>query len=135
MPDSNGGTAPTRVLIIEDDEPSRLLYRDYLEQANYVVTESANGIDAVRLIREQTPNLVITDIFMPRQDGLEVILTIKSEFDSIPVLAISGGSGAFAGDNYLKIAREFGAEHILRKPFTRSEFLSACEQTLRSLTP
>lgn len=131
MPISNGGTGPIRVLIIEDDEPSRLLYRDYLEQASYVVMESANGIDALRLIREQAPDLVITDIFMPRQDGLEVILTIKSDFDSIPVLAISGGSGAFAGDNYLKIAREFGAEQILKKPFTRSEFLSACEQALQ----
>lgn len=131
MPISNGGTGPIRVLIIEDDEPSRLLYRDYLEQASYVVMESANGIDALRLIREQAPDLVITDIFMPRQDGLEVILTIKSEFDSIPVLAISGGSGAFAGDNYLKIASEFGAEQILKKPFTRSEFLSACEQALQ----
>ena len=66
------------ILVIDDDALLRSAVRAALEAAGYVVIEAADGEKGLRLHREQGPDLVIVDIFMPEQDGLDVIRDVRS---------------------------------------------------------
>ncbi len=68
--------------------------------------------------------MVISDIFMPGKDGLEVLRAVKAEPHGPALIAISGGSPRVPGD-YLNVARNFGADEVLQKPFSPDRILEA----------
>jgi CheY-like chemotaxis protein len=98
-----------------------------LESEGYTVYEAADGAEGMRLFRQKRPVFVITDIFMPEQDGLETIRMLKCEFPSVKIVAISGG-GRNGMLSYLEITRTFGADLILSKPFTKTALLTALQK-------
>jgi len=106
------------ILVIDDDDALRLLLREMLEAVGHQVREAANGREGLALYRAQPPDLVITDILMPEQDGMEVILELTREFLDARVIAMTGASGE---RNFLSVAKLFGARHILEKPFGPDE--------------
>lgn len=116
-----------RILIIDDDANVRYTLRQMLESAEHEVFEAPDGAAGVSLFRQKRPELVITDIFMPERDGLETILTLKSEFPTVKIIAISGG-GQLGNLSYLEMARAFGAERVLVKPFIRQDLLTAIQE-------
>ena len=116
-----------RILIIDDDEAMRYLLRQILTSAGYDVCEAADGAAGARLFRQERPELVITDIFMPEQDGIETILALKREFPTVKIIAISGG-GQNGDLNYLAMTRTLGADRVLRKPFTHQELLTIVQE-------
>ena len=95
-----------------------------LERDGQEVVEAPDGIEGVRLYREKRPQLVITDIVMPKKEGLETILDLRTEDPQVKIIAISGG-GRIGPESYLDIAEGFGANHILAKPFKNEELLEA----------
>ena len=117
---------PFSVLIIEDDAAIRQLLRFSLEEAGYMVREAPNGRKGLHAFRQAPPDLVITDIFMPDRDGLEVIESLQRTDPTPKILAISGASGTM---DYLKAAKAAGAVCVLRKPFT----MSAVRNTIAAL--
>lgn len=116
-----------RILIIDDDVRMRSTLRQILQDAKHDVFEASDGAIGVSIFRRERPELVITDIFMPEQDGLETILTLKDEFSGVKIIAISGG-GRNGNFHYLEIAKTFGADRILRKPFTPQAILAAIQE-------
>ena len=116
-----------RILIIDDDRDMLYTLRQILTCAGHEVLEASDGAAGLRLFRQERPEFVITDIFMPEQDGLETILTLKSEFPTVKIIAISGG-GQIGNLSYLEMAGPFGAERLLCKPFTRQDLLSAIQE-------
>ena len=76
------------------------------------------------MFRENPADLIITDIIMPEKEGIETIRTIKREFPSAKIIAISGGGRQGDGD-YLETAEILGADCSLRKPFGQREILDA----------
>ena len=116
-----------RILIIDDDRNILYLLRQILEDAGHDVFEARDGATGLRLVRQARPELVMTDIFMPERDGLEIILALKREFPTIKTVAISGAE-EIRGLSYLAMARTFGADQIIRKPFTRHEVLAAVQE-------
>jgi CheY-like chemotaxis protein len=62
-----------KILVVEDDESQRILYRDELTEAGYEVTLAANGREALNRLQEAKPDLIILDIVMPVMDGLETL--------------------------------------------------------------
>lgn len=81
-----------KILII-DDEPLVLAYlRKRLESNRHEVSELASGVDASRIQRERSFELVITDIFMPDEDGLQTITRLRGEDPDLPIIAMSGGA-------------------------------------------
>jgi PAS domain S-box-containing protein len=106
-------TVPARVLIVEDDSQVRSLLSSRLESEGYIVVQASNGKEAEARCRETLPDLIITDLVMPEQDGLETITTICEQWPHLPVIAISGA----VGGAYLDIAQKLGADVVLRKPF------------------
>ena len=118
-----------RVLIIDDDEQLRALLHEILERAGFAVIESANGVEGLRLFRNDLADLVITDLIMPDKEGVETILELRREFPEARVIAISGG-GRNGSANYLPIAARLGARRTVTKPFSRQEILDAVRETL-----
>jgi len=115
------------ILVIDDDEALRLMLREMLQADGHAVREAANGHEGLALYRAQPADLVITDIVMPEQDGMEVILELTREFLDARVIAMSGASGEH---NLLSVAKLFGARHILEKPFGADQIRRLVTYTL-----
>ncbi len=120
----------SRILIVEDDTNLRMILQNIVVQAGYSVLTAADGSEALNHIYQDPPQLVITDIIMPETEGIELILSLRKLFPDIPIIAISGG-GQLGADYYLDMAREFGADITLAKPFDKQTLLAAIESLLR----
>ena len=70
---------PLTILVADDDEGTRLSINDYLELAGYSVVMAKNGLEALRLIEEKQPHLIITDIAMPQMDGYKLIKAVRQQ--------------------------------------------------------
>ncbi len=119
-----------RILVIDDDQEMRTPLTIALQMSGYSVLTSSNGRQAVRTLIETPVDLVITDVFMPDFDGLEVIRAVRDCADHVPILAISGGSGMVPVD-FLPIAELLGADAVLPKPFA----LRTLQARVRELLP
>ena len=87
------GKGLANVLVIEDDELIRKLCRDILEKSGHRVVEASDGEDGVRLLEQGSVDLIITDIFLPKKDGIEIIREIRREFPNLKIIAITGARG------------------------------------------
>ena len=115
------------VLIVDDEEAIRRLIRTTLEQAGYRVQEAADGKEGLSHYRQAPADLVIMDILMPDQDGLESILSLRREFPNAKIMAITGGSDMIGILNFLDVARMLGARRTLQKPFEMQQLLDAVQ--------
>lgn len=116
----------TRVVIAEDEAIIRLDLKETLEEEGYqVVGETGRGDEAIQLVREHEPDLVILDIKMPGLDGLAVAREIAGERRAA-VLILT----AFSQRDLIEQARDSGALAYLVKPFERSELIPAVEVAL-----
>lgn len=115
-----------RVVIAEDEAIIRLDLKEILEEEGYeVVGETGRGDEAVTLVREHKPDLVILDIRMPGMDGLSAAREISGEGEAA-VLILT----AFSQRNLIEEARDAGALAYLIKPFTKTELIPAIEVAL-----
>ncbi len=117
------------VLIVEDNESNMKLFRDLLAAHGYVTLGTNDGAEALDLVRQHRPDLVLMDIQLPNVSGLEIIKSIKAdaELKSIPVVAVS----AFSTKLDTETMRELGCEACLAKPITIASFIEAVETALR----
>jgi DNA-binding response OmpR family regulator len=118
-----------RILIIDDDDRTRKLFRKILEREKYEVTEACDGKEGIKLFRNEPADLVITDIIMPEKEGIETIMDLRKEYPEVKIIAISGGGRVEAG-SYLEVAKKIGAAQTLAKPFTPDELLEAITNVL-----
>jgi CheY-like chemotaxis protein len=120
--------AKPRILIADDEPQVRRYVRKVLEKAGYDVWEAEDGREAVRLAQIERVDVVITDLVMPNQEGLETIQILRRQAPEVAIVAISG---AFHPE-YLEVARKLGAAVALAKPLTAEELLGAVSQALAS---
>jgi len=118
-----------RILVIDDEALIREIVKEMLEVEGYVVSTAANGKEGLRLYREELPDLIITDIFMPEMEGLETIRELRRTSPDVKIVAISGG-GERGMLSFLEHARRFGAVQTLEKPFSREELLNSVRELL-----
>jgi CheY-like chemotaxis protein len=118
----------SRIFVIDDDQAMRRATCRALEAAGHAAAAYENGRDAVRDIRRDPPDLLVTDIFMPEMEGLETIREVRAHCPNLPILAISGL--AFDSGDYLRIAEKFGAVASLKKPFRPAELLDLIDRLL-----
>ena len=119
------------ILVVDDEGQIRQLIRETLEQADYHVTEACDGKEALRQYRLAPVDLVIMDILMPEQDGLETIATLRREFQNVKVIAITGGSDMIGILNFLDVAKMLGAHSALQKPFEMKTLLETVQAELQ----
>jgi CheY-like chemotaxis protein len=120
------------ILIVDDEDQIRQLIRNTFEQAGYRVAEASNGKDALAQYRQAPADLVITDILMPDQDGLECISTLRQESPKVKIIAITGGSDMIGVLGFLDVAKMLGAHRTLQKPFDMKTLLDAAQSALDS---
>ena len=113
------------VVVADDVVEIQELVRQWLSDIGCDVTCVSSGREAVRVLRTQHVDVMITDILMPDGDGLEVIAELKRSMAPVRVLAISGGGHHFDAADCLKFAKGMGAHGLLRKPFNRNELVDA----------
>ena len=118
-----------RILLADDHQLVREALKALLEQEGYTVFEAQDGTDAAALLRTETVDILVTDVFMPVMDGIELIRYVREEDMDIKVLAISGG-GAYQKAGFATgLAERSGADKTLSKPFDNDELL-ACVSAL-----
>ena len=117
------------ILVVDDNDEARITVANILEMAGYQVAQAPNAKVAAAMLKERTPDLVITDIFMPEGDGFEMLNELRSQALAIPVIAISGG-GLQQGLDVLSLAERLGAKCVLNKPFVRRQLLDAVAEAL-----
>lgn len=118
-----------RILIIEDERPLRKLIVGALTAEGYSAMEAANGIDGVELAFAELPDLIISDIEMPKMDGLTVLTWLRNDptTAAIPVILTTGYSGKVP----MRIGMSSGADDYLPKPFKLAELLAAVKIRLQ----
>lgn len=106
------GRGAKRILVVDDNEDSRLALRALLESMGYAVHEAADGHEAVQRTRDLRPHLILMDIMMPRMDGLEATRRIRAtpELAETPIVCVSAMEGAGAA------SREAGSDDCILKP-------------------
>jgi CheY-like chemotaxis protein len=117
------------VLIVDDDPKTRRVLREILEPLNHSVLEAGNGREALPLVAQHEPDLMIVDILMPEMDGLETIRYLRRKGYRMPIIAMPAGKYLTA-KRYSEFAKTFGADDVLMKPFGRAEVLKVLRRTL-----
>ena len=115
------------ILIVEDDADMREMLKITLSRRKFSIQEASNGKEAISRFKPSITDLVITDLIMPDEDGLKVIMKLRELKPDIKIIAISGGGKAGPG-NYLNLARALGADFVLPKPFSINDLISKIEQ-------
>lgn len=116
-----------RILLIDDDETVRYVIKTALEDLKYEVLDVPNGELGINLCFQENFDLVITDIYMPDKDGLETIHELKNYDPTLKIIAISAGG---AGIDHLEMAKNMGADRIIRKPIMIEKLLDEINQVL-----
>ena len=117
------------ILIVEDDKDLREMLKESLIRKRYTVLEAENGKAAITHFKPALTDLVVTDLIMPEEDGLKVIIRLRQIKPSIKIIAISGGGKAGPG-SYLNLAKALGADVIFTKPFSVNDMITRIEELL-----
>ena len=132
----------SRVLVIDDSDRVRRTLKAMLESAGHDVAVAFDGVDGVTQFRDQPFDLVISDVVMPRKDGLQTIRELRQMTEEVPIIAMSGGLQlSDSGDNrqhiddLLYIAEDLGATRTISKPFSGSDLLAVVGECLDELSP
>jgi CheY-like chemotaxis protein len=121
-----------RILVIDDESEIRTLLELILKSAGHEVILAADGREGVERYRTSPADLVITDLYMPNQDGVETIRELRMRFPEVPIIATSGRAIAAI---LLPIAQKLGAVGILQKPFAPDELIAAVARALGGPSP
>ncbi len=133
-----------RILVIDDEDLIRSMLRQALESLGHEVVEARHGEEAVQTYQKQPADLVITDIVMPKKEGLACIHELRQLDPGVRVIAISGGRQSATMDadravvwrlDLLDAAQHLGARRTFWKPFNLTEVLTAVREELEDRRP
>jgi DNA-binding response OmpR family regulator len=119
----------SRILVIDDELPLRQVLRSILERAGHTVFDAPDGRKGLALWRDKPVDVVMTDIFMPEKDGIEVIMEMKKSAAKPKIIAMSGG-GSRGRLDVVPGALMLGADRIILKPFDQQLLLSTVAEVI-----
>jgi DNA-binding response OmpR family regulator len=115
-----------KILVVDDDPKTVSLVKLYLESDGHKVLCAYDGVEALRLAREERPNLIVLDLMLPGLDGLQVCRTLRTESD-VPVIMLTAKTTE--GDKLAGL--ELGADDYVTKPFSPRELAARIKVVLR----
>ncbi|NJD38728.1 MAG: response regulator [Geobacter sp.] len=118
------------ILIIDDNEQVRKVMATYLEHDNHQITVAADGKQGIAQLQSQAFDLVITDIIMPEQDGLEVLMWLRTQAHRPKVIAVSGGCPSLDLNYLITMAQRLSADKVLQKPIDFATLTTAVRELL-----
>lgn len=117
-----------KILVVDDDEKTVELVKLYLNRDGYKVITAYNGNDALRLARENRPDLIVLDLMLPGIDGLEICRTLRGESD-VPIIMLT----ALSTDDDRLTGLDIGADDYVTKPFSPRELAARVRAVLRRM--
>jgi DNA-binding NtrC family response regulator len=121
--------AMARILVIDDQDSIRRVVRRALEQDGHEVFDASDGELGMEILESNSFDVVITDIFMPGQDGIVTLRQIRKRFPAVKVIVISGGDASGLMD-LRQDAELLGAVKSLQKPFNAREIMDVVRSVL-----
>ena len=121
-----------RILVIDDEQLLRSTVVTILTRAGFTVEDASDGQAGIAKFHKNPPDIVLTDIFMPNRDGIEIIKELKHSSPQTKIIAMTGG-GHLRMMEIASAAKVLGADHILDKPFDSESLLAAINGVLGSL--
>ena len=118
------------ILLVEDDELVRDMLTQMLQRASHTVVSASNGEEATELLKNNKPDLMVTDIIMPKKSGITLISEVKHHHPTMEIIAISGG-GRLDPIGYLDLSESLGAAVSFEKPIDNHALLMAIDLLLR----
>jgi len=118
-----------KILVIDDDPMVRQTIFKILRRGGHEVVMAEDGLRGMAAFRKERPDVVITDIIMPEQEGIQTIKQIRLEMRDAKIIAISGG-GRVGNADFLSMAQKLGANEILAKPFLPEELMGRVQNCL-----
>jgi len=118
------------LLIVEDEEMAREVLVQALEAMGFDTLAAGNGREALEVLKSNEVDLIVSDIYMPLMNGLDLLRTLRQEGSSVPVILITG----FDPTDAYQIAREHGASGILVKPFRLMQLRGAIDDVFAAQT-
>lgn len=123
-----------RILLVDDDVAIRDLYKEALEEEGFTVSTASDGALALRSLKNEPFDLVISDVVMPEKEGIELLSEIRKSFPSLPVIIYSGKFKSGPLD-ILDLAKRLGAEEVLAKPFRLNELICSVQRVVNKNHP
>jgi DNA-binding NtrC family response regulator len=120
-----------RVLVVDDDDAFRQTVCDLLANGDFEILSAESGAKSFAVLRNQPVDIVLTDIVMPDEDGLEIVRKINKMNPAPKIVAMSGG-GRIAATDYLKMAKLMGASATIPKPFKQQQLVDLLQQVFSS---
>jgi DNA-binding response OmpR family regulator len=117
----------TRVLVIDDNEDFAELIRHFLQAEGFSVAIALDGRVGLEIQRHQPAEIIVTDMYMPRQDGVETIAALRREFPNAKIIAMTGRESLTDYDA-LGVANELGAVRTFKKPFDIPDLVAAVRE-------
>src|SRR5579872_4664098 len=114
------------ILLVEDDELVRDMLVQVLQRASHQVESAADGEEAAEALKRIKPDIMITDIIMPKKSGITLISEVKDKHPQMDIIAISGG-GRLDPTGYLDLSESLGATVSFEKPIDNSALLMAID--------
>lgn len=125
QPPPAGASLRLEVVVADDIAEIREFVAIILQADGHAVTMASSGRELIRIVKERSFDLVVTDIVMPDGDGWDAILTINRLRPETKILAISGGGEKMPKDACLRVAKGVGADRVLKKPFLAAQLRAA----------
>lgn len=117
------------ILLVEDDELVRDMLSQVLSRASHEVVQAANGDEALLSLQKHEPDIMITDIIMPKKSGITLISEVRNNHPNMEIIAISGG-GRLDPMGYLDLSETLGASVSFEKPIDNTALLMAIDLLL-----
>lgn len=118
----------SRILLVDDHEPVCLSLQAMIKGMGHETLFATTGRQALAMHKQSPVDVLVTDIFMPDMDGYELIQKFKHDYPDVKVVAMSGGIPRSPGGPYLEVAGKFGAQWLLRKPFSATRLIEVISE-------
>ncbi len=114
-----------KILIVDDDSSSLMLQQTILQRLGFYTQISVNGLDAIKIIKQDIPDVILLDIFMPQMDGFETLSVLQKNHSNIPIIIVTAG-----GAKTIKKLKEMNVKFYIQKPITPTKLQSVLSKCL-----
>ncbi len=115
-----------KILLVEDDDLVRDMLAQVLKRASHEVESATNGEEATEILKKIKPDIMVTDIIMPKKSGITLISEVRNKHPNMEIIAISGG-GRLDPTGYLDLSESLGATVSFEKPIDNAALLMAID--------
>ena len=122
----------SKILLIDDDDLFRHYLATLLQRSGFHVRAVSSGAGVLDIMAAERFDAVVTDLFMPEVDGIEVVISVKRQFPRIPIVGVTGDRSDGIENPCIAAMIRLGAAGVLRKPVDKKELLSLLNRVIET---